>query len=345
MRREDRAALPWSGRGMNFTRLTSILQSDLPCAQRMILAVLLNHAGDGTTAYPSHASIAKQAGLAERSVWGHLKELETSGWISKAGNVGRVTVWEVINPANSATHPAAVAGSIPQILPDEQQPIPQILRDNPANIAGYPANIAGYPANIAGYPANIAGYPANIAGYPANSATLSRKICELTTQEPHKNHSLTTQPEGASKSPPVVELKVKSQKPDWREWNRANAEKANAVQPPLLVSEAFRVQWQRWREYRTALAVDARIASEATAWTVQAAESGLRDCERAAEIHGWPAVIARMDQAMQGWRGFNFDRMTPPRAAGFNGQPKPKHAAYDAATATLGLTAKQIGEF
>jgi len=141
---------------MNFPRLTAILQSDLPCAQRMILAVLLNHAGDGTTAYPSHASIAKQAGLAERSVWGHLKELETSGWISKAGNLGRVTVWEVINPANSATYPATVAGSIPQILPDTKTPIPQILLDDPANSAGY----------------------------PANSATLSRKICELTTQEP-----------------------------------------------------------------------------------------------------------------------------------------------------------------
>lgn len=302
---------------MNFTRLTSILQSDLPCAQRMILAVLLNHAGDGTTAYPSHASIAKQAGLAERSVWGHLKELEASGWISKAGNVGRVTVWEVINPANSAIYPAAVAASIPQILPDTQQPIPQILRDDPANPAGY----------------------------PANSAALSRKICELTTQEPLINHTVTTQPEGASKSPPVVEPKVKSQKPDWRDWNRGNAEKANAVELPTDSTEDFRTAWQRWCDYRTAKAVDARISSEAIEWTVTAAESGIRDCQRAAKIHGWPAVIARIDQAMQGWRGFNFDRMTPPRANGYNGQQKPKHAAYDAATATAGKTTAQVTQF
>ena len=301
---------------MNFPRLTAILQSDLPCAQRMILAVLLNHAGDGTTAYPSHASIAKQAGLAERSVWGHLKELEASGWIGKAGNLGRVTVWEVVNPANSATYPAAVAASIPQILPDTQQPIPQILRDDPANSAGY----------------------------PANSATLSRKICELTTHEPHKNHSLTTQPEGAGKLPPVVA--VKPSKPDWRDFHRANAEKANAVELPADSIEDFRTAWKRWSDYRTAKAVDARISSEAIEWTVTAAESGIRDCQRAAKIHGWPAVIARIDQAMQGWRGFNFDRMTPPRAAGgFNGQHKPKHAAYDAATATAGMTAKQILEF
>ncbi len=33
------------------------------------------------------------------------------------------------------------------------------------------------------------------------------------------------------------------------------------------------------------------------------------------------------------------------KMGGFNGHPKAKHAAYDAATATLGLTAKQIGEF
>lgn len=281
----------------------------------MILTVLLNHAGDGTTAYPSHASIAKQTGLAERSVWGHLKELESSGWIGKAGSVGRVTMWEVVNPANSATYPATAAGSIPQILPDAQQPIPQILRDNPANIAGY----------------------------PANSATLSRKICELTTHEPHNNHSLTTQPEGASKSPPVV--KVKSAKPDWRDWNRGIAEKANAVELPPDSSEDFRTAWKRWCDYRTAKAVDARISSEAIEWSVTAAESGIRDCQRAATIHGWPAVIARIDQAMQGWRGFNFDKMQPPRQNGFNGQRQPKHAAYDAETATLGLTADQIGKF
>jgi hypothetical protein len=48
---------------------------------------------------------------------------------------------------------------------------------------------------------------------------------------------------------------------------------------------------------------------------------------------------------MQGWRGFNFDKMTPPRAGGFNNHRQPKHAAYNAETATLGLTADQIGKF
>jgi Helix-turn-helix domain len=302
---------------MNFPRLTSVLQSGLPCAQRMIMTVLINHAGDGTTAYPSHASIAKQTGLAERSVWGHLKELESAGWIGKAGSVGRVTIWEVVNPVNSATYPAAVAASIPQKLRDDEKPIPQILPDDPAKIAGN----------------------------PANSATLSRKSCELTTHEPLNNHKVTTQSEGAGGPPPAV-VKVKTSKPDWRDWNRGNAEKANAVQLPDDASDDFRTAWKRWCDYRTAKAVDARISSEAVEWTVTAAESGIRDCQRAAKTFGWPEVLGRMDQAQAGgWRGFNFDRMTPPRAGGFSGQHKPRHAAYDASTATAGMTSDQILKF
>lgn len=159
---------------MNFDLLTAVLKSELPCAQRMILTVVLNHAGQDNRAWPSHPTIAAQAGLAERSVWAHLRDLEASGWLLKVGNVGRVVVWEVKNPANSAGLIPQPLPEIPQILPDAEKPIPQILRDDPANSAGY----------------------------PANSASLSRKNCELTNKEPHKNHTRTN---AANKSPGEIE--------------------------------------------------------------------------------------------------------------------------------------------
>jgi hypothetical protein len=281
---------------VNFDLLTAVLKSELPCAQRMILTVVLNHAGDDNRAWPSQSLIAAQAGLAERSVWQHLHELNESGWLRKVGSMGRVAVWEVKNPANSAGSPPQQSRNhceiIPQILRDEEKPIPQILRDNPANSAGY----------------------------PANSAKQSRNSCELTTQEPTKNQPLTTQ---EADKPPVA--KVKTPKPDWREFNRQRAEQANSVTLPLTAPPEFRQAWQRWQIYRTSKAVEARIASEAFEWTQGAAEAGIRDCERAAAIHGWPAVIARMDQAMQGWRGFNFDKIQPANHNGYNSGRKPKH--------------------
>jgi len=291
---------------VNFDLLTAVLKSELPCAQRMILTVVLNHAGQDNRAWPSHPTIAAQAGLAERSVWAHLRDLESSGWIVKVGNVGRVAVWEIKNPANSAGSIPQPLPDIPQILPDIEKPIPQILRDNPANSAGH----------------------------PANSASLSRNGCELTTQEPPKNQS-RTKPEGASESPPVVAA-AKAPKPDWREWNRQNAEKANAVQKPLLAPAEFSAAWTRFCAYRTRRATEARIASEAIEWTADAAESALRSCERHADQHGWPAVVAQIDTAIAGgWRGLNFQHVKA--NTGYRQTDRDRNPAYTPARAMAKL--------
>lgn len=105
----------------------------------------------------------------------------------------------------------------------------------------------------------------------------------------------------------------------WREWNRTQAAVANAVALPLLAPAEFHAAWQRWQGYRTRRAAEARISSEAIGWTADAAEAGLRDCERAAEAHGWPAVVARIDQAIAGgWQGINTDKLAlyAPRLGG-----------------------------
>lgn len=297
---------------MNFDLLTAVLKSDLPCAQRMILTVVLNHAGQDNRAWPSHPVIAAQAGLAERSVWGHLRDLESSGWLIKVGNVGRVAVWEVKHPANSAGSIPQPLRDIPQILPDAEKPIPQILRDDPANSAGH----------------------------PANSASLSRKNCELTTHEPHKNQPLTTQ-QGASESPPSG--KAKASKPDWREWNRQKAEEANAVQKPLLAPPEVVEAWMRFCAYRTRRATEARIATEAIEWTRDAAEGAIRSCERHADQFGWPAVVAQIDTAIAGgWRGLNFQNVKP--AAPFR-QPPNRHGAYTPERAHAKLAGRDPQQF
>lgn len=98
----------------------------------------------------------------------------------------------------------------------------------------------------------------------------------------------------------------------WREWNRTRAAAANAVALPLLAPPEFHAAWQRWQGYRTRRAAEARIASEAVAWTADAAEAGLRECERAADAFGWAAVVARIDQAIAGgWQGINTDKLAP----------------------------------
>lgn len=49
---------------------------------------------------------------------------------------------------------------------------------------------------------------------------------------------------------------------------------------------------------------------------------------------------------MRKWKGQNWmPSQKAPRQNGFNGQRQPKHAAYNAETATLGLTGDQIGKF
>ncbi len=278
----------------------------------MILTVLLNHAGEDGRSWPSHATIAKQTGLAERSVWGHMKELEFSGWLRRSGNIGRVGVFNVL-------YPAAPAPSIPQMVRDTEKPIPQLLRNDPASVAEY----------------------------PATPAVLSRNSCGLTTQEPPNNqpsnHPKAGKPPEDGGGP--SKQKAKPSKPDWREWNQKQAEEANATPLPLLVTPDFRQAWQRWRSYRTRRATQVRISSEAITWTVDAAEAGLRECERAAQAHGWPAIIARIDQAIAGnWQGINTDRMNQPQGRG-SFQTKPRHAAYDTETAKAGYSTAEINSF
>lgn len=303
------------GGAMSFAMIDAVKWLKVSPTQKLLLLCLADfHNGKTGRCDPSYASIMALTGLSNRAVADAIIALRDASILGPGGAKGSRTSY-------TFTIPTSERGS--QEVVNEVHSLNGSERGSLVNEVHNSCEPASQP-------------PVNVAPKVVSEVHTNRNKPELKPEG-------TVKPEGAGEPPPVV--KVKSAKPDWRDWNRGNAEKANAVELPADSIEDFRTAWKRWCEYRTAKAVDARISSMAIEWTVTAAESGIRDCQRAAKVHGWPAVIARIDQAMQGWRGFNFDRLTPPRAAGYNGQPKPKHAAYDAETATLGLTADQIGKF
>lgn len=303
---------------MSLRMIEAVKRLPVSPTQKLVLFCLADcHNGETGRCDPTVATIMQITGLSNRAIATALIDLEALKHITARRERGARSTYDM--------HPSGEPAS-----PHPQEPVKEVHGLNGGE-RGSPVNEVHHTSEPA------AGVVVNLLPKVVNEVHANRK-------EPEVQPEGTGKPEGAGE-PPVV-VKVKASKPDWREWNRANAEKANAVELPLHASAEFRIAWQRWREYRTAKAVDARIASEAIEWTAQAAESGIRDCERASAVHGWPAVIARMDQAMQGWRGFNFDRMQPPRQAnGFNGQRQPKNPAYNADTATAGMTKEQILQF
>jgi hypothetical protein len=131
---------------MNFAQLNQVFASDLPCAQRMLIVCLLNLMGGKGYCYPSQDTLAKMAGLAERSVRDHMAELLKIGAISIVGHRGRCNVYSV---TLSGIKPAKSADLNRQNLPDTDEANRQ-----------------------------------NLPPQPAKSAGVSGKICRLTNQEP-----------------------------------------------------------------------------------------------------------------------------------------------------------------
>jgi hypothetical protein len=131
---------------MNFSQLNQVFESDLPCAQRMLLVCLLDLMGKKGYSFPSQDTLAKMAGLAERSVRDHMAELIKIGAVSIVGHRGRCNVYSV---TLSGLKPAKSAALNRQNLPDTDEANRQ-----------------------------------NLPPQPAKSAGVSGKICRLTNQEP-----------------------------------------------------------------------------------------------------------------------------------------------------------------
>lgn len=67
---------------MSFAAMAWALKAPLPCIQKMVLLVIAKHADDDSVCWPSHATIAREAGLCRRAVISALPPLVEQGWIS-----------------------------------------------------------------------------------------------------------------------------------------------------------------------------------------------------------------------------------------------------------------------
>ncbi|MDI1313810.1 helix-turn-helix domain-containing protein [Prosthecobacter sp.] len=169
---------------------------------------------------------------------------------------------------------------------------------------------------------------------PVKEVHINRKVSEGTGStggRPPRTDSLSeVAPSAAAATPPQ---NLKPRREDWRDWHRQQARRANAVSAPLLSPPEFAESWTRYRDYRTRRATEARISSEAVAWTLDAAEAALRLCERHATTHGWPAVAAQVDAAIHArWQGLHFQTTNSyPSKPHANSRPTP--ARSDSANA------------
>lgn len=269
---------------MNFTNLNAVLRSEsLSTPQRMIMVVLLNHANESDHAWPSQVTIARQSGLTDRAVRTNIPLLVNAGWLEVVESYGK-----------TVTYKTAIG--------DNRKELPQTRK----RVPHYRKQVPGSEANRK----EIPGQPEARSAQPEGDSASTGTAFLLSTQDPPKIKPLKQKGE-APPAPPVD----KKPKADWRDWNRDHAEKANAVPLPLVPPE-FRECWLAWCKYRTRRACEARIASEAFQWTEQAASMTIKGAVTAAEMHGWPAVVERFNEAIaREWRGPNLTEMRSPRGA------------------------------
>lgn len=161
---------------------------------------------------------------------------------------------------------------------------------------------------------------------PVKEVHINRKVSEGTGStggRPPGTDSVSEVETSAAAATPPQNLKPRRE--DWRDWHRQQARRANAVSAPLLSPPEFAESWTRYRDYRTRRATEARISSEAVAWTLDAAEAALRLCERHATTHGWPAVAAQVDAAIHArWQGLHFQNShSQPAKTYANSRPTP----------------------
>jgi DNA-binding transcriptional ArsR family regulator len=115
--------------------MTEAWKADMQPGRKFVLLSLCDNANDQGDCFPSISMIAKRCSMGERTVQGHINELEKVGILVRHERAGRSTVY-TINPRRFCT-PADSAP--PQILrptpADSAPPPPQILHPTPADSA------------------------------------------------------------------------------------------------------------------------------------------------------------------------------------------------------------------
>jgi DNA-binding transcriptional ArsR family regulator len=120
---------------MSIALMTEAWKADMPSGRKLVLLSLCDNANDQGECYPSVSMVAQRCSMGERTVQGHIGDLEADGVITRQERKGRSTVYR-IDPRRIRT-------------PAESAP-PQNLRPTPADSAPTPPqNLRPTPADSA----------------------------------------------------------------------------------------------------------------------------------------------------------------------------------------------------
>lgn len=125
---------------MSIALMTEAWKADMPSGRKLVLLSLCDNANDQGECYPSVSMVAQRCSMGERTVQGHINDLESAGIVTRQERKGRSTVYKIdprkfCTPADSA--PPQKLRPTPA---DSAPPPPQILRPTPADSAPITVN-------------------------------------------------------------------------------------------------------------------------------------------------------------------------------------------------------------
>lgn len=116
---------------MSISLMTLAWKTGFQSGRKMVLLALCDNASDEGVCYPSIATLSRKCSMAERTVQGHIADLEALGIVHREFRTGRSTLYEIngskiCTPQNLHPTPADAAPPPPQPLhppPAELAPI------------------------------------------------------------------------------------------------------------------------------------------------------------------------------------------------------------------------------
>ncbi|MFB9246162.1 helix-turn-helix domain-containing protein [Massilia antarctica] len=128
---------------MSISLMTAAWKSSQPAGAKMVLLALCDNANDQGECYPSIPTLARKCSMGERTVQGHISDMEALGIVRRELRRGRSTIYHINadrfdTPAKSApphNPPPTPAESAPLPPADSAPPPPQILPKTPADFA------------------------------------------------------------------------------------------------------------------------------------------------------------------------------------------------------------------
>jgi hypothetical protein len=114
---------------MSITLMTLAWKSDFQSGRKMVLLALCDNASDEGVCYPGIPTLARKCSMGERTIQGHIADLEKLGIVRREFRTGRSTLYQIdgskICPPQILHHPPA------EFAP----PPPQDLHHPPADLA------------------------------------------------------------------------------------------------------------------------------------------------------------------------------------------------------------------